>query len=174
VRAEAPAYDLAALVSQLPNDGRFVRYRDAAFFAWRYTNPLHEYRHVLARDSAGELLGFLILERALASSANPRRIHIADWEARDPSVAAALLDYVIAATDAAELVNWVQCCSESQRTALVTAGFARVDVLQYQRGLPSLLVWPVDSSVRNELSINGQSLLELERWNLRLSDTSYA
>jgi acyl carrier protein len=174
VRTEVPAYDLAALVSQLPNDGRFVRYRDTAFFAWRYANPLHEYRHILARDSAGELLGYLVLERALAANANPRRMHIADWEARDPSVAAALLDYLIAATDAAELVNWAQCCMESQRAALVAAGFARVDVSQYERGLPSLLVWPTDSNARGELALNGQSLLELERWNLRLGDTSYA
>src|SRR5262245_35605196 len=43
--AQAPRPEaMADLVTQLGHDGRVRHVRDAAFFAWRYANPLQEYR----------------------------------------------------------------------------------------------------------------------------------
>ncbi|MCW5569848.1 MAG: hypothetical protein KIT78_02030 [Steroidobacteraceae bacterium] len=50
-----------------------------------------------------------------------------------------------------------------------------IDAEQTRRGLPSILVWPVDPEVDpHRLSLGGRSWLDLANWDLRLADTSYA
>jgi acyl carrier protein len=172
--ARAPAQDMATLVASLPHDGRLRRVRDAEYFVWRYANPLHDYRVACAYEQ-GALAGYLVFERSLSDLANQRRMHIADWEARDERVAAALLDHVIAAAQPAELVTWSECSSNSQRTLLAARGFRDIDIEQRQRGLPSVLVWPIQSSELPVANLAGDRSLErLADWDLRLSDTSYA
>ena len=52
VEREPRADAMAELVARLPYDGRIRHVRDARYLAWRYRNPLRDYRF-LYRDGAG-------------------------------------------------------------------------------------------------------------------------
>lgn len=174
VEAGPRAADMAAFVADLPDDGRIRQVRDARFFAWRYANPLHEYRFVRA-ERHGRLCGYLIVERALADLANPRRSHIVDWEAESRHVFADLLHFVMAEGRPAELVAWKESGSADGRGALMAEGFRPIDRAQVKCGLPAILLWPVDPGVDPQhLRIGTRPLLALENWDVRLADTSYA
>src|SRR5262249_10682368 len=49
---------MARLVARLGYDGRIRHVRDAEYFAWRFRNPLHEYRFLYAGGS--DLDGYLV------------------------------------------------------------------------------------------------------------------
>ncbi len=174
VEAGMQAAEMARLVAALPRDGRIRRVRDSRFFAWRYANPLHEYRCVRAmRD--GRLCGYLIVERALSDLANPRRCHIADWEADSAGVSSDLLRFVLEVGRPVELVTWRESGGPDACSALAASGFRPIDAGQTGRGLPSILVWPVDAAADPQgLRGGGRSLLDRANWDLRLADTSYA
>lgn len=166
--------EMAEFVAALPRDGRIRRVRDARYFAWRYANPLHEYRCVQAVRN-GRLCGFLVVERALSDLANPRRCHIADWEADAADVNADLLRFVLEVGRPVELVAWRESGGSAERNTLESSGFRPIDAEQTKRGLPSILVWPVDPAADPQrLCLGGRSLLDLANWDLRLADTSYA
>jgi len=166
--------EMAELVATLPCDGRIRRVRDVRYFAWRYANPLHEYRCVYAERN-GRLCGFLVVERALSDLANLRRCHIADWDADTAEVSADLLRFVLEVGRPVELVAWRESGGVAERNALESSGFRPIDAEQTKRGLPSILVWPVDPAADPQrLCLGGRSLLDLANWDLRLADTSYA
>lgn len=174
VESRLPATALGEFVAALPTDDRIRRVRDARYFAWRFANPLHEYRCVRA-ERHGRLCGYLIIERALSDLANPRRCHIADWEADSPEVSDDLLRFVLEVGRPVELVAWRESGDSAQRHALEASGFWPIDAEQTRRGLPSILVWPVDPEVDSQrLCLGRRSLLDLANWDLRLADTSYA
>jgi hypothetical protein len=174
VEVRPRAMETAEFIGRLPDDGRIRRVRDAGYLAWRFANPLHDYRCVRA-ERDGHLRGYLIVERALSDLANPRRCHIADWEADTPETHAELLRFVLDAGRPPELVTWQEACDPGARLALTENGFLPIDAAQRASGLPSILVWPVraDAGPR-PLAIGSRSLLDLRNWNLRLADTSYA
>lgn len=174
VEADVPAAELADFVAALPGDDRIRRVRDERFFAWRYANPLHEYRCVRAVRN-GRLCGYLIVERALSGLANPRRSHIADWEAESAEVRADLLRFVLEAGRPVELVTWQEASGAEGRRILADCRFRPVDAAQTKRGLPSILVWPVvPDADPARLRLGDRSLLDPASWDLRLADTSYA
>ncbi len=166
--------EMAGFVAALSSDDRIRRVRDACYFAWRYANPLHEYRCVRA-ERGGRLCGFLVIERSLSDLGNVRRSHIVDWEADSAEVCTDLLGFVLDVGRPAELVTWQESGGASERSALEEAGFRPIDAEQTKRGLPSILVWPVDPAADPQrLCLDGRSLLDLANWDLRLADTSYA
>ncbi|MCC7082632.1 MAG: hypothetical protein IT530_18355 [Burkholderiales bacterium] len=123
----------------------------------------------------GRLCGYLIIERALSDLANPRRCHVADWEADSPEVSDDLLRFVLEVGRPVELVAWRESGGTAERNALEASDFRPIDAEQTRRGLPSILVWPVDPSADpRRLCLGERSLLDLANWDLRLADTSYA
>lgn len=164
--------DMAALIEGSNHDGGFRQVRNASYFAWRYRNPLHAYRYIYA-DSPDGLAGYLILERALSDRANQRRVNIADWEARSDDVLTELLRAAIRWGRPAELVSWTQTLGKARVECLQQHGFSAIDAEQTARGLPSVLVWPIDNAQHDsELAAGGRSLLNLADWDLRMADTS--
>lgn len=173
-RREVRPHEMASLVAALGYDGRFRQLRDADYFAWRYASPLHDYRFLYA-DTAAGLAGYVVLERSLSDRANQRRINIADWEADSPALSQRLLDAAIRWARCPELVSWTRTLGDARASSLARTGFRPVDAEQTARGLPSVLVWPIDNSQPDsELAAGGRSLLELDNWDLRMSDTSLA
>lgn len=173
VHSAAPTDEMAEVCAAAVTDARFRMRRDARFLAWRYSNPLHEYRFLLARQG-GRTIGYLVLERTLSDLGNARRVNVADWEGQSGQALSALLS-VAADSRPAELVSWTETFGELRNALLESAGFHPVDLEQRQRGLPSILVWPLPSAAAgDELREAGKSLLELRNWDLRMLYTSLA
>jgi acyl carrier protein len=164
------ARDLSALVARLPHDGRFRMVRDERFFEWRYASPLHEYRFLYLDDDSG-LAGYLVLERNVSDLANSTRVNIADWEGRTPETLEKLLVGALERARPEELVCWSGTLGAARIACLEKAGFRAIDHQQTARGLPSILVWPLQGDAPY---VGGRSLLDLANWDLRMTYTSMA
>jgi len=169
--SEPHAEAMAELVEHIGHDGRIRHVRDARWFAWRFRNPVHEYRFVFAQRDQ-RLVGYLVLQRGLSEFANRRRVNIADWEAESPEVATALLDAALRAGDFPELVTWQSASGPAQARALERAGFTPTDADQTARGLPCIMVRAVnDAAPESDLRVGKRSLLEATNWDLRMAYT---
>lgn len=172
IAREARPQAMAELVARLGHDGRIRHRRDAAFFGWRYRHPLHAYRFVYAQRGDA-LTGYLVLERGLSPTMNPRRVNVVDWACESDAVLGELLAAAIAAGRFAELATWGRTTRPSEPDAFERAGFGPSDPAQAERGLPCILV--------RETAAAGDSpgeaaarWLDLANWDLRMAYTSYA
>lgn len=164
--------DMARLVATLGHDGRIRQVRDERYLQWRFRNPLHQYCFLYA-ERAGQLIGYLVLERAATERGNPRRIHVADWEASSAATLEQLLAHAVLHGSPAELVTWTATLGSARTACLARHGFAPTDIDQAARGLPSIMVWPVDTQAPEEqLQLGARNLLQLDNWDLRMLDSS--
>lgn len=159
---------LAQFVASLPYDGRIRHVRNAAYFDWRYRNPLHEHRFVYLSSGAA-LRGYLVLERALSDFANGLRINIVDWEARSPEDLRVLLEATLRIAAAPELATWTATCDPDRVSALRACGLAPIDVDATRRGLPSILVSQIGDQAP---TVPGRNPLTLADWDIRMIYTS--
>jgi hypothetical protein len=67
---------MAELVARRPWDGRIRHLRDAEYFAWRFRDPLHDYRFLYWDD--GGLRGYPVLQRYVSDRADHGCVNIAD------------------------------------------------------------------------------------------------
>ncbi len=160
------AEPMAELVARLPYDGRIRQVRDARYLAWRYRNPMRDYRF-LYREGGG-LDGYLVL--LLAHSPRPvGRLCIADWEARDEATRMELLDAALACGGFAQLVVWSATVEEPTRRLLEKRGFRPVDGGKTARGYPGLIVRSVPPGrPLAGWAIGGRRLLDRDSWDLRM------
>jgi GNAT superfamily N-acetyltransferase len=82
--------EMADLLERLSHDGRIRHTRDPEYLAWRFQNPLHEYRFLFIEGRSG-LEGYLVLQRRIEHIARRAHIQIVDWEAENPKVGEALI-----------------------------------------------------------------------------------
>ncbi|HEX9895146.1 MAG TPA: GNAT family N-acetyltransferase [Gemmatimonadales bacterium] len=155
---------MAALIQRLDYDGRIRHVRDAAYFAWRFQNPLHEYRF-LVFESAERLEGYLVLRRYVSESAQASRTHIVDWEASSASVRNELLQVAIAHAGFAELGAWTGTLDEDSRRTLIQSGFEPAEPTLRARGFPCVLVRPLGQA---DWTLHGRRLLDPGQWDVRL------
>jgi acyl carrier protein/GNAT superfamily N-acetyltransferase len=173
VRVEAAPRptEMAALIRQLPFDGRIRMVRDERFFAWRFLDPLHEYRFAYV-DRDAHLAGYLVLERALSPYANQCRINLIDWEAEDVLTAAELLEAVVSTGAIDELVTWSAALDSEKRRIATRLGFVAVDAGQTARGLPTVVVYPLVTADEEAFVLSGRSALDHAHWDMRPVYTS--
>ena len=107
--------EMADLVGRLGYDGRVRHVRDARYLAWRFANPLHEYRFLMAGND--RLEGYLVLQASRLVGRG--RVNVVDWEAASPGVRRALLRAAIDWGRFAELSTWTMSLSEEARALLV-------------------------------------------------------
>ena len=93
---------MADLVGHLGTEPRLRGRRDERFLAWRYRNPLVEYRFVYAGDD--RLDGYLVLA-SHRSAASDGPVHIVDLEATSDGVRGRLLAAVVG-FELPSLVAW--------------------------------------------------------------------
>jgi len=166
-RAEA----MAELVARLGHDGRVRHVRDAAFFAWRYANPLQEYRFLFLDGT--RLEGYLVLQRYRSDYGNRLRVNLVDWEASAPAVGAALLATAIAGAAPPELAAWTATLPPERAALLQQQGFSPIDGHLTRRGLPGVLIRAVrDATPGSDWRLAGRSLLDLRHWDVRMVDSS--
>jgi GNAT superfamily N-acetyltransferase len=157
---------MAALVAQLPFDGRIRHSRDERFLSWRYRNPLREYRFLYWGPEPLE--GYLVLQSPRENRQWPARVRIVDWEARDDRVRAGLLQAAICG-GFAELVMWTATQTPGVRQILQEAGFEPVDADRTARGIPGLLLKPLHPGPPDaDWVFAGRRLLDLSQWDLRM------
>lgn len=158
---------MAALVERLGHDGRIRHVRDAAYLAWRFRHPTHEYRFLL-HETAGTLDGYLVVRRYRDEQASPLLADIVDWEATDDSVASTLLDRVIKWGQFPQLRSWTATLPEARLRMMADSGFEATDLDRRARGLPGVLVIALGQrDPEAEWALNGRPLLDLAQWDLR-------
>lgn len=156
---------MAELIAALPYDGRIRHVRDEAFLAWRFRNPLHEYRFLFAGD--GALDGYLALQRSVVQATNPR-VSIVDCEARDDDTRCALLDAAIRLGHFSELATWLATLDHGFVSHLEKRGFRPVDPNLTIHGVPCVLVrWTDGERPPETWTAHGVDLLDLDNWDLR-------
>jgi len=94
--------EMSQLVARLPRDGRIRHVRDEPFIAWRYSNPLSNYRFLYAGRE--RLRGYIVLQQR--PGVNGDRANIVDWEAESDLIRAELLSAAIEHGGFPELYVW--------------------------------------------------------------------
>ncbi len=157
--------EMAELISRLPYDGRIRHVRDESFLAWRFRNPLHEYRFLFAGES--RLDGYLVLQRSVVQATN-RRISIVDCEADHDHTRDALLDAAIRLGRFSELAVWLPTLDPGFVRDLQKRGFRPADPHLTAHGCPCVLVrWTDDARPPETWNVHGVDLLDLKNWDLR-------
>jgi hypothetical protein len=163
----ARADEMAALVARLPWDGRIRHVRDRDYVAWRYRNPLHEYRFLFWDE--GGLQGYLVLQRYLSTIADRGCVNIVDWEAADERVRAGLLRAALQWGGFDRVHAWTAGAGEPVRALLREHGFALVgsaDVAQRSSGL--LVRRLAAAPAAERWSLGSRDLLRVADWDLRM------
>jgi GNAT superfamily N-acetyltransferase len=159
--------DMAALIERLPWDGRIRHVRDRAYLAWRFRNPMHEYRFVFWDD--GGLQGYLVLQRSLSDGADPELVNIADWEAADEHVAAALLGAALDRGGFTRVQAWSAGIASARQAVLDAHGFVAAEERGVRARSSGLLVRRLGFANRDERwSLGSRDLLRIDDWDLRM------
>jgi len=153
--------EMAQLVARLPRDGRIRHVRDEAFFAWRFRNPLRDYRFVY---SGGERLrGYIVLQRSRGFSAD--RASIVDLEGESDQIRAELLSAAIEYGDFPELYLWQLGASPSSSQVIERHGFKALDAL-HENSILVRSVW--DDELNAAWMLGGRPLDDANQWDLRM------
>lgn len=164
VSAQPRPRQMAELISQLPYDGRIRHVRDEAFLAWRFRNPLHDYRFLFAGGNV--LDGYLALQRSIVQ-ATPR-VSIVDLEAKDDRTRRALVDAAIRLGRFAELAAWLNTLDPGLAQYLKTRGFRPADPELTNYGCPCVLVRSTDDArTPDTWQTHGIDLLDPASWDMR-------
>jgi GNAT superfamily N-acetyltransferase len=151
---------MAMLVSRQRYDGRIRHVRDQQFYAWRYQNPLSEYRFLFCEK--GELKGFLVLQQVLHTYSNAT--HIVDWEATSVEVFSDLLQTVICWGGFSSISIWSVTLADDMIKVLTKHGF-KSRSSESTTVFSRIIVKPLHPG--GNWSMGGRDLLEISNWDLR-------
>jgi GNAT superfamily N-acetyltransferase len=155
--------EMAELIGRLPWDGRIRHVRDAGYLAWRFRNPLREYRFLFWDE--GGLQGYLVL------SDHPDRqsVNIADWEAADERIRAGLLQAALGWGRFARLHAWTVGASAATLMLLRDHGFAAGQSAGVRARSSGLLVYRLgDTRSGERWTLGGRDMLRIADWDLRI------
>lgn len=161
---------MAELLRALGHDGRLRHVRSREYLAWRFANPMHDYRFLYV-TRGGRLDGYLVLRARAMSLAPTARVCIADLAGRDARVRAELLGAATAAGRFAELVAWAATLAPDERTLLCERGFAPLEPERRLRGWPCVLVRATRDTPVREWALAARPLLDPATWDLRMLDS---
>ena len=153
---------MARLVGELGHDGRIRHVRSAEYFAWRFANPMYEYRFLYA-GGREDLDGYLVL-RARSFTA---RVAISDLEGKNERVRAELLR-AAARYGFPELYAWSSTLSAPEREVLRERGLTPTEPQLTARGCPCALVRCTADRPTSEWSLGSRPLLDPASWDLRM------
>jgi GNAT superfamily N-acetyltransferase len=164
--AQAPRVEaMADLVRRIGHDGRLRHVRDEIYLAWRFRNPLYDYRFLFWDGDCLE--GYLVLQ--VYRFGLPRVVNIVDWEGTSSGVRAELLRAAIEWGQFPNLGVWAASLPEDTLTQLQDASFVPFGHGPLARYLPSVLVRAVPEDRRvAELTLGGRRLLDSATWDMRM------
>lgn len=156
---------MAELVRRLGHDGRIRHVRDERYLAWRYRNPLHEYRFVYWERE--RLEGYLVLQAT--RSAPGRGINIVDWEATSPAIREELLLAAVRWGGFSQLTIWTATLSGDMLPVISRAGFLPVASRSRRSTSPNILVWDARRQMpAQDIVLGGRRLLDPASWDMRM------
>jgi GNAT superfamily N-acetyltransferase len=167
VRVEpVPRVDaMADLVRRLGHDGRIRHVRDELYLAWRYRNPLYEYRFLFR--AADRLEGYLVLR---ADRKDPARgVNVVDWEATTPVLREELLRTAVDWGNFPQLTLWAATVPTDTLAAVSSAGFVPAGTASRMRSSHTLLVCDVRRlRPAPDMMLAGRRLLDPASWDMRM------
>ncbi|MGH7807190.1 MAG: hypothetical protein ACRENT_03785 [Thermodesulfobacteriota bacterium] len=157
---------MAELVEQIGNDGRIRHARDQQYFAWRFKNPLSQYRFLYWEDSS--LDGYLVLQMSVYRDRS--RVRIADWEATNTQVRADLLQAAIYFVAFEALTIWSATLPDEAKMLLQNSGFTYLEEIEsIKRHSFTILLRPVhDQMPKADWVLDNRRSLDLTNWDLRM------
>ena len=160
------AEEMAALVRRAPRSGRIRRVRDAAYFAWRFGNPLARYRFLYLGDALLE--GYAVVRTGRYRWTD--HVRIIDVEAHTPAILARLLDATVRWFGARTLEIWTASLGAATRARLRELGFApRPTTDPSPKRRRALLVRATDSQLpADQWTLGPLCLLDPANWDLRM------
>jgi GNAT superfamily N-acetyltransferase/acyl carrier protein len=165
VSREPQSDRMARLVSRSPRDRRIRHVRDAAYFAWRLRNPLHEYRFLYVGNEA--LDGYLVLRWRTRSA--DALVSIVDLEFSDDPTRQALIELATRPGLIRELDAWSATLDRSTNDHLSRVGFKPARPAHAVKGHPCILVRTIENG-RSEApwQLHGVPLLDMHNWDMRM------
>lgn len=158
-RVPKPA-EMTGLVKQIGYDGRIRHLRDQNYFAWRYSNPLSEYRFLFWEKDGFD--GYLVLQTKVTPGYSG--VTIVDWEFANPQVQEDLLRAAVTRGKFDSISIWTISLNAPGRELLTSYGF----VLEEKDYAPGLLVKKLTGVVAEDLwSLGDQELTDILKWDLR-------
>ena len=111
---------MGRLIMRIPRDGRIRHVRDAAYFSWRFGNPLSRYWFLYCA-TGDELSGYLVMQM---SRKKRELVNIIDYEALDRDVALQLLHSAVAVSGGSQLTIWPDTSERMHSGTIYDLGFA--------------------------------------------------
>lgn len=167
VVARTPRVDaMVELVLRNGHDGRIRYVRDREYCAWRFQNPLGDYRYLYWEDK--RLEGYLVLSSRASDLGAFYRVYVADLVASNPRVRSGLLAAAARWGRFPEVATWTATLPEDELQELRTHGFAPVDQEDTARGCPCILVRPLRTGkAPSDWSLGDRHLLDTRNWDVR-------
>jgi GNAT superfamily N-acetyltransferase len=170
ISREPRPHAMAELCARRPRDGRLHHVRSREYLAWRFANPMHDYRFLYA--TCGDRLdGYLVLRTRVMGLHPTPGVCVADLEGGDDRVRATLLAAAIDAGRFAELSLWSSSLAPGDRALLNERGFAPLDAERSARGWPCLLVRATRDDAASPWSLGARPLLDPASWDVRMLDS---
>jgi GNAT superfamily N-acetyltransferase len=161
---EPRAGAMADLVRRLGHDGRIRQVRDERYLAWRFQNPLHEYRFLCC--GGDRLEGYLVLQAYRPDRS--RGVNIVDWEGTTDRVRADLLRAAVEWGNFEQLSIWTATLSDEALGQLAAAAFVPPVAGSWLRS-PNVLVFATREAARDqEPTLGGRRLLDVAEWDMRM------
>lgn len=156
---------MADLVRRLGHDGRLRHVRDERYLAWRYRNPLYEYRFLFRE--ADRLEGYLVLR---ADRRDPARgVNIVDWEATTPALREELLRAAANWGSFPDLTIWTATVPIDTLAAVSGAGFVPIGTGSRTRSSHTILVCDTGRPrPAPDMLLAGRRLLDPDTWDMRM------
>jgi hypothetical protein len=162
VATEPRPEQMAACAARLRDD-RIAHLPDAAFYRWRFQNPLAAYRFLFWGDE--RLEGFLVLQ-----AAGSRRATLVDWSAESAHVLASLLALAARAGRFEHLTTWAPSEGRDER-AFREAGFAQLHRGPDEEKVASTMFVRRLADPEQPWELEGRALLDPASWDLRMIDS---
>ncbi len=153
-------HEMSELVARLPRDGRIRHVRDEKYFAWRFGNPLCNYRFLYV--GRGRLRGYIVLQQSPVISGD--RASIVDWEAESDLIRAELLSAAIEYGKFPELYVWQLGASPASTQMLERNKFKSLHVPHEN----SILIRSLhEDDLNADWKLGGRRLDDANQWDLR-------
>jgi hypothetical protein len=166
VSREARVDAMAELALRVGHDGRIRYVRDREYLAWRFRNPLSDYRYLYWEDE--HLEGYLVLCSRASDLGAFYRVYVADLVASSARVRSDLLAAAARWGRFPEVVTWTATLPEDELQDLSSQGFVPVDHEDTARGCPCILVRPIRTATPpRDWSFGERRLLDMTNWDVR-------
>jgi hypothetical protein len=154
---------MSQLVADSVMDGRIRHVRNVEYFAWRFQNPLMQYRFGYFGQSP--LDGYMILA-AERYGVRQDCVTIVDWEGRTPAIKEELLESAVS-TGRLALVNiWGAGVGEAERQMLERRGFCRSQMTATVSS-PFRTILVGRTTADESWLLGVRNVLDLANWDVR-------